>query len=1100
MRSVSEPQHPTVSERRVVTVLFADVAGFTAMSENLDPETVTDAMNTIFNALGAEVEAVGGHVDKVIGDSLMALFGAPIAHEDDPLRAVRAAMAMHRAVAARQPEIQRLLGYPARLRIGIHSGLVVWGAVGPLGHARPTVMGDVVNLASRLQRAASEGKILISEDVYRQVRGAYACTTLEPILVKGKTDPVAVYEVVEERDRPESLAQPPFTNRDDEVRLLHDLLARAARGRAQVVVVVGEPGIGKTRLVGEFIAGRPDGTQLLQTACPPYGGISLGPLADLFRQLTGLRGMVSLREIESHVPLGDRASQAAVVLARLFNLAEVPAGSEVPHETALLMASETIRRMLVRPTIVWIEDLHWADAGTRELLPFMLDRLTESPLLLIVTQRPDAPAVTWGRRAALTTLQIDPLSSEHASALLAAMAGAALPRAVEVALLDKAAGNPFYLTEMISTLRRNGTLAIDDRGQWRLTRPVDDVLPDTVQGAVRARLDRLAPGPQHLIQLAAVLGSTFQRSLLEALAVDGDAVGSLHALEDADIVSALDPLAPDPEYRFAHPLVREVAYASLVVKERTAHHHRIAETLQRLHPNADDLAKTLGTHYARGADPVRAVPYLTRAGEQAAARYATREAIELLEEARKLAEEAGTPALAVTACELLGDLYVRVHDRGPKAMLDAWTLVRTHTDPVIDPVRHARAAIRLALAFANDNQHVEALPLLREAEALIPLEDPLWSDFHRVRALTLIMETQYREALDSARQAVSIANRVGTLDDRSRAYSVLAHPAILPLLGDEGRAIMRAWVAEAAASGDERLLIEARHFLFTDVWTRGVVDADVLRAGRETLNRAVEHGWTRDEAAIRLMMGWATFITGAWPEAHDHIARAHHLIQLQGGRLQGMYHILLPLFRAHVAMGAGRLDEARQIFEEALPHARSHAPIWLNHDLAQCLHRLGDTDAARLAMERSIEASTRWRCIICGCQADGVTAEFYASLGEADRAREHADRGESVATDIGHIATRIRVRRARARLAMDAGDANRAVQAADEAVTLGAQLPLIQPLEHAQSLIVLATAQWRAGEHSEALSALQDARGLLERLGAAWHLEQVDTLARKIPR
>lgn len=1098
MRFVSEPPLPTASERRVVTVLFADVAGFTAMSEKLDPETVTDAMNTIFSVLGAEVEAVGGHVDKVIGDSLMALFGAPVAHEDDPLRAVRAATAMHRAVLAREPEIQRLLGYPARLRIGIHSGLVVWGAVGPLGHARPTVMGDVVNLASRLQRVASEGKTLISEDVHRQVRGGYVCAGIEPILVKGKTDPVAVYEVVEERDRPESLAQPPFTDRDDEMQMLQDLLARAARGRAQAAVIIGEPGIGKTRLVGEFAAQRPDGTQLLQTACPPYGGISLGPLADLFRQLTGLRGTVSLREIESHVPFGDRAPQAAAALARLFNIAEVPAGTEVPHETALLVASETIRRMLVQPTIVWIEDLHWADAGTLELLPFMLDRMSESPLLLIVTQRPDAPTVTWGRRAALATFHIDPLSSIHASALLAAMAGAALPRAVEEALLDKAGGNPFYLTEMISTLRRNGTLTMDDRGQWRLTRPVDDVLPDTVQGAVRARLDRLAHGPQQLIQLAAVLGGTFQRSLLEALAAGVDVVGALHALEDADIVSALDPLASDPEYRFTHPLVREVAYASLVVKQRAAHHCRIAETLERLHPNADDLAKSIGTHYARGADPQHAAPYLTRAGEQAAARYATREAIELLEEARKQAEEAGTPALAVTACELLGDLYVRVHDRGSKATLDVWTLVMAHTDPTVDPARRARAAIRSALALTNDNQHAEAWPLLREAEALIPPDDSLWSDFHRVRALTLIMETRYREALDGARQAVSIANRIGTLDDRSRAHSVLAHPTILPLLGDEGRAIMRAWVAEAAASGDERLLIEARHFLLSDVWTRGIVDADVLRAGQETLHRAVEHGWTRDEAALRLIMGWATFITGAWPEAHDHIARAHHLIQLQGGRLQGMYHIWLPLFRGHLAMGAGRLDEARQIFQDALPHARFHAPIWLNHDLAQCLHRLGDTDAARLAMGRSIEASTRWRCIICGCQADGVAAEFYAALGEADRAREHADRAESVARDIGHIATRIRARRAWARLAMDAGDTNRAVQAAGEAVTLGAQMPLLQPLGHAQSLTVLATARWRAGEQRGALSALQEARGLLEGLGAAWHLEQVDTLVRQI--
>lgn len=1085
----------SLSERRVVTVLFADVAGFTAISENLDPETVTDAMNTIFGALGAEVEAVGGYVDKVIGDSLMALFGAPVAHEDDPLRAVRAATAMHRAVQAREAELRRLLGYPARLRIGIHSGLVVWGAVGPQGHARPTVMGDAVNLTSRLQRAAAEGKTLISDHIYRQVRGMYLCTSLEPIVVKGKADPVAVYEVVGEREHAERLEGAPFVNREDELAQLRDLLGRAARGRAQAVVVVGDPGIGKTRLVEEFTTRYADGAQTLTASCPPYGGVSLGPLADLFRQLTGLRDGASLDDLESRIPFGDRAPQAAAALARLFNIAEVPAGNEVPHETALLVASEAIRLMVAQPTIVWVEDLQWADAGTLELLPFIIDRINVSPLLLIVTQRPDAPPVAWGRRTALTTLQLDALSPSHARTLLTALAGQTLPQAVEGALLEKASGNPFYLSEIVAALRDSGTLAMDDRGQWRVTGPVADVLPDTIQGAVLARLDRLPTGPRQLVQLAAAVGAAFQRSLLMDLSPGMDVAGALDTLEDADIVRRQDPLASDPEYQFTHALAREVAYGSLVSKQRAAFHREIAEILERRHPDGtDEIAKVVGMHYARGARPDKAVPYLTRAGEQAAARYATREAIELLEEARKQAEEAGTPALAVTACELLGDLYVRVHDRGAKVTLDVWTLVIAHTDPTIDPARRARAAIRAALALTNDNQHAEAWPLLGEAEALIPPDAPLWSDFHRVRALTLIMETRYREALEGARRAVSIANRIGTLDDRSRAHSVLAHPTILPLLGDEGRAIMRAWVAQAAASGDERLLIEARHFLLSDVWTRGIVDSHALQTGQESLHRAVDHGWTRDEAALRLIMGWATFITGAWPEAHDHIARAHHLIQLQGGRLQGMYHIWLPLFRGHLAMGAGRLDEAKQIFQEALPHARFHAPIWLNHDLAQSLYRLGDLDAAKEAMDQSIQARDRWKCIICGCQADGVAAEFYAGVGDAARARDHAERAEAVAKDIGHAATRIRTHRAWARLAIDGGEADRALAAARAAVTLGTEMPLLQPLEHAQSLMVLAAAHRLAGDHDGAMSALAEARGLLEGLGAVWHLEQVGRL------
>jgi len=368
------------SERRVVTVLFADIVGFTAMTEHLDPETVTDVMNDIFAMLGADVEAVDGHVDKVVGDEVMALFGAPAAHEDDALRAVRAAVGMHRDMNAHAEVFRKVLGRQPRLRIGIHSGRVVWGTMGPPGEARFTVMGDVVNLTSRLQRAAPEGGILVSEAVFRQVRGVYLTKPWEPLAIRGKSDPVAVYEIVGERERAEAMQRPPFVDRQAELEQLRDLFARTRRGRAQVVVITGEPGVGKTRLVEEFIGALPHDVALLQAACPPYGGESLGPLASLFRQFAGLTGPVSLKDVEARIPMGERTPQAAAILSRLFNLTEVPKDSDISDETALLVAAEAIRRMLTKPTVVWIEDLHWADIGTREILPQLVDRLNDTPL------------------------------------------------------------------------------------------------------------------------------------------------------------------------------------------------------------------------------------------------------------------------------------------------------------------------------------------------------------------------------------------------------------------------------------------------------------------------------------------------------------------------------------------------------------------------------------------------------------------------------------------------------------------------------------------------------------------------------------------------
>ncbi|MGH7418321.1 MAG: adenylate/guanylate cyclase domain-containing protein, partial [Candidatus Rokuibacteriota bacterium] len=408
----------TVSERRVVTVLFADVVGFTAMVEQLDPEVVTDAMNEVFAALGAEVERVGGHVDKVIGDQLMALFGAPVAHEDDALRAVRAALAMQQTMAARGERFEQLLGEAPRLRIGIHSGQVVWGEVGPPGQTHPTVMGDVVNLTARLQRAAPEGGVLISESVGRQAQGAFLLRAWEPLVVRGKSEPVAVYEVLGERERPEPIARPSFIDRADDLQQLDDLLARAMRGRAQVVIVAGDPGVGKTRLTEEFLGRLPEGVALLQTSCPPYGGESLGPLADLFRQFAGLTGDVTLDGVEARLPMGERAGQAAAIVSRLFGLVDMAPDPAVSHETALLVAAEAIRRMLVRPTVVVIEDLQWADAGTREVLPVLVERLSDTPLLVIGNLRAGEAHPAWGRRTAVTTLQLEPLMREHSRALL----------------------------------------------------------------------------------------------------------------------------------------------------------------------------------------------------------------------------------------------------------------------------------------------------------------------------------------------------------------------------------------------------------------------------------------------------------------------------------------------------------------------------------------------------------------------------------------------------------------------------------------------------------------------------------------------------------
>lgn len=1083
-----------ISERRVVTVLFADMAGSTAIFEKLDPETVTDAMNEIFAVLGAEVEAVGGTVDKVVGDELMALFGAPVAHEDDAVRAVRAALAMQRAIRAREEALLRTLGQAPRLRIGIHSGQVVWGVVGPPGQARPTVMGDVVNLASRLQHAAPEGGVLVSDAVWRQIRGVCVGRAWDPMVVRGKAEPVAVYEVLGERERAEPMHRPPFVDRQQDSAQLEDLFARARRGRAQVVIIVGDPGVGKTRLVEEFTGAVPGDVALLRTTCPPYGGQSLGPLADLFRQLAGLAGPVTVKDVEARIPLGDRAPQAAVVVSRLFGLAEAPPGDEVSHDMALLVAAEAIRSMLTRLTVVWIEDLQWADAGTREFLPFFVERLTETPLLLIGTLRAGEDPLAWGKRTAVTTMQLEPLADEDARALLFAIVGERLPEEVEQALIVKAGGNPFYLSEIVATLRGMGTLVKDDRGLWRVAGSVEGVLPDTIQGALLARLDRLPTEHRTLVQRAAIIGTSFTQSLLAALSPGVDVPHVLSQLEDAYLIRRHDPLAADPGYSYVHPLLREVAYNSLLIKHQVALHTQVAGAMERLYPERlEELAKTIGTHYDRGGNKETALPYLLEAGRQAAHRYATREAIGLLERARQLAQETGETARAAEACEILGDLYPRVEGYGPKVWFETWHYVLTHVDPAVDPVRVARAAIHAAYARTVDNELEDARQLLAQAETLMPAEHPLWSHLRGVRSFTLVIESKYREALIAAEEAVEVASRRGTLRDQSQAYEFLAHPAILPLLGEKGRRTMQEWVTDAETAGDDRILIDASLAFSSDVWTRGLVDEDVLRRSEEAIRKAGEYGWTHDEAKQRVLLGWAHFLIGRWTEAETHLRRAREVVEAHGGRFYGIgWLFLLPYAEANLAMGSGRLTEAQGILDDALAKLRFHAPIWLNHDLARCLVMLGDVAAARTAMERSLVARDIFKCIVCGCQANGVAAEFYATLGEADPAERLIADAEATASEIGHVTTRIRVRRARARLALREGTAREAVEAAREAVELGEELPVVQPLEHGQSQLLLGHAHQAAGDSQRAAAAWREAHRSFSGLGAPWYLRQAE--------
>ncbi len=560
-------------ERKVVTVLFADLVGFTERSERLDPEDVRAALSSFHAHLRWELERFGGTVEKFIGDAVMAVFGAPAAHEDDPERAVRAALAI-RDWAAEQEELQ--------LRIAVNTGeaLVSAGTA-----AEGMVAGDVVNTAARLQSAAPVNGILVGEQTYRATEQRIDYRAHEPVLAKGKTEPVPVWEAVEPRARlgvdVRQLSGAPFVGRREELAALVAALARARDGAAQLVTLVGEPGIGKSRLVFELLQIVDAGVENVywrQGRSLPYGdGVTFWALGEMVKSQAGI--------LETDAPEeADRKLADAVpdewVRSHLRPLVGLAAERE-PDRTESFAAWRQFFETLAAeyPLVLVFEDLHWADDVLLDFVDHLVEWAGGVPLLVVCTARPEllARRPGWaGGKANATTLSVAPLSDEETARLVHDLVERAVIAAdVRSQLLERAGGNPLYTEEFVRMLAQR-----DDRGL---------ALPESVQGLIAARLDELPREEKELLQTAAVIGKVFWLGAV----VDGGqrwAVEQLlHSLERKEFIrrERRSSVASETEFAFRHQLVRDVAYGQILRAARVEKHRRAAEWIESLGRPAD---------------------------------------------------------------------------------------------------------------------------------------------------------------------------------------------------------------------------------------------------------------------------------------------------------------------------------------------------------------------------------------------------------------------------------------------------------------------------------------------------------------------------------
>jgi class 3 adenylate cyclase/tetratricopeptide (TPR) repeat protein len=593
-------------ERRVVTVLFADLVGFTALSESEDPEKVKLLVDGCFQRLVADVNAFGGRVDKILGDAIIALFGAPIAHEDDAERAVRAALRMQRTLHDHAADLPT----PVRMRVGVNTGEVLVGALRAGGDY--TAMGDVVNTANRLQTVAPPGGVLVGAATHAATSAAIRYDHVGPVEARGREEPVDAWlalEAVAPPGRRPRRAKAPLVGRDTELTLLLDGIRLAVRhDRPFLAVVEGEGGVGKNRLVEEVCreAERQLSAIVLQGRCAPYGEVNpWWPIA------TALSGVLCL---DPSIPAEESTPRCADVVSELLDLPPTddrvgtvvegllqmgghptrlddiePARAREHVQHAVLALLEGLVRR--RPLVLAVADLQWADPMVGGLLERALGQLSGSPFTLLTTQRPDR-ANTWppatGRHTALV-LRLDPLQQEAADQLLQLLVTTAVPEELRQRLIDRSGGNPFFIEEL-ATLVEEGSPAVE-------------LLPDTLRGLVAARLDALPPAQRAMLDNAAVLGSWGSWISLQkfgaAMGQQAD-VATLAELADADLLDI-----EGDQWSFRSESVREVAYATLTKTARAQRHAGVANELRASFADRPERAEQIAFHYAAAAELVQ---------------------------------------------------------------------------------------------------------------------------------------------------------------------------------------------------------------------------------------------------------------------------------------------------------------------------------------------------------------------------------------------------------------------------------------------------------------------------------------------------------------
>jgi class 3 adenylate cyclase/tetratricopeptide (TPR) repeat protein len=954
---------PAREERKVVSVLFVDLVGFTAASESADPEDVRARLQAYHARAKGEIERYGGTVEKFVGDAVMAAFGAPVAHEDDAERAVRAGLAILDAM--------RELELEARAAVNTGEAVVALEARPELGEG--IVTGDVVNTAARLQSAAPSNCLIVGEQTYWATRHMIDYEPLDPVSAKGKSEPVAAWLARGARSRFGVDVEPsratPFLGRDDELEVLRQVYARTLReSAAHLVTLVGEPGIGKSRLTAElreYVHSRPEIVFWRQGRCLPYGeGIAMWALGEIVKAHAGILESddpETAREklaqtLEPIVPNESDRTWMLSELGRLIGAGE-GAGDREQSFTAWRSFLEAVAAQ--RPLVLVVEDLHWADASLLEFLEHLVDWSTEVPLLVLCTARPELyelhPAWSGGKRNA-TTISLSALSADDTARLIAALLDrSVLPAETQQQLLERAGGNPLYAEQFV-------------RMRQERSAGEEIAVPETLQALIAARLDTLGSERKALLQDAAVVGKVFWAGAVAAVGgADERAVREgLHELVRRELVrpSRLSSVEGQAEFAFGHGLVRDVAYAQIPRAARAGKHEAAAKWIETIAgERVADYAELLAHHYTEALALARAANLETGELEATARRFLVLAAEQAASIDLHRTDALFTQALDLTpaghpergrilVASVQFGLGARPVDETLASLDEAAAELRAAGDEV--GVGQALSYKSRELWAAGDTERADQI--LDEAIALLERHPPgpELADAYGFSTGRYAIGGRPELALPMAEKAIALSERLGldslkarTLQLRGIAKCDLGDLSGVDDIRDGWRsAIAHGWVRESTAG-----------FSNFGTWTwlsRGAEDAiAIYEDGIEFLSRRGNHGgavWCRAEST------WPLFDLGRW----DDLLESAELVEAFAAERGASQPLLMALAsKARVLFYRGRVAEAAAISRDLLPRARTaQDPQVISPALSLAALVEQDAGVARALLEELVTSST----------------------------------------------------------------------------------------------------------------------------------------------